>query len=200
MLLEHLVINLDLWQKPVTSDVSQYNTHPCFPKGGMQHESFLWDCWWSQLMAWYPGLPDKCKKAVRNSMSAPASLSALGTEGDTVLPGLDYSRGQDEMYTEGLQISKHASQEGCSLVQDLRRIWGRRLPGQKLSVPLWLTQSEPCKQVAPESGSLLCVMLCFLSPEPDATTTREAPVCALIHPWIIWSLWAVWESLIFPFL
>lgn len=48
-------------------------------------------------------------------------------------------------------------------VQDLQRIWGRSLPGQKLSMSLWLTQSEPCKQVALGSGPLLCVMLSVFS-------------------------------------
>lgn len=144
----------------MTSDVSHYNTHTCSPKGCMQHESFLWDCWWSQLMAWEPGLPDKCKKAVRNSTSAPASLSSSGTEGDTVLPGPTTA-----------EVRMRCTQRGCGSqnmlcerdVQDLQRIWGRSLPGQKLSMPLWLTQSEPCKQVAPKSGPLLCVMLSVFS-------------------------------------
>lgn len=48
-------------------------------------------------------------------------------------------------------------------VQDLQRIWGRSLPGQKLSMPLWLTLSEPRKQVAPGSGPLLWVMLSVFS-------------------------------------
>lgn len=56
---------------------------------------------------------------MRNNSSAPASLSSLGTEGHAGLPGQDCSRGQVEMDTEGLRISKHALEEGRSLVQGL---------------------------------------------------------------------------------
>ena len=70
--------------------------------------------------------------------------------------------------------------------KDLRKkpSWTETL-GASVAHPVRAMQAG-CSRVRP---SALCDAV--LSPEPDATTTREAPMCALIHPWIIWSLWAV---------